>query len=128
LTAWAGGPKADLLLDYPPKKLEDLGLEILHRFFPKHAEKIRAEFVSSHTFDWAGDPYTGGAYSYLPVNGLDLPKLLGAPLADTLFFAGEATVRDAVTGTVVSAFDTGLRAAREVQAALAERQMKLLSH
>ena len=55
----------------------------------------------------------------MPVNGLDLPKLLGAPIADTLFFAGEATVTDAQTGTVFGAFETGLRAGRELLATIA---------
>ena len=58
------------------------------------------------------------AYSYVPVDGLDLPKLLAAPIADTLFFAGEATVTDAQTGTVFGAFETGLRASRELLATI----------
>jgi len=119
LTAWAGGPKADALLDHSVPQLETLGLEILARLFPKQADAIFAQFISSHNFDWVLDPYTRGAYSYLPVNGLDLPKLLAAPLADTLFFAGEATVTDAQTGTVDGAFETGLRAGRELLASLA---------
>ena len=114
LTAWAGGPRANALLSRSPLELERLGLEILKRIFSKYTGAIGKQFVSSHTFNWAQDPFTHGAYSYLPVNGLDLPKLLGAPVADTLFFAGEATVTDAQTGTVFGAFETGLRAGREV--------------
>jgi hypothetical protein len=44
---------------------------------------------------------------------LDLPKLLAAPVEETLYFAGEATVSDALTGTVFGAFASGLRAAEE---------------
>jgi monoamine oxidase len=120
LVGWVGGPKADLLLNHSPEQLEQIGLEILTRLFRKHIKSIFAQFVSSQTFDWAHDPCTRGAYSYLPVNGLDLPKLLGAPVADTLFFAGEATVTDAQTGTVFGAFETGLRAARELLATIAD--------
>ncbi|MEI9864904.1 MAG: FAD-dependent oxidoreductase [Limisphaerales bacterium] len=54
------------------------------------------------------------------MNGLDLPKLLGAPIADTLFFAGEATITDAQTGTVFGAFESGLRAGREILATIAD--------
>ena len=68
----------------------------------------------SETF---GDP---GGDALLLVNGLDLPKLLGAPIADTLFFAGEATVTDAQTGTVFGAFETGLRAGHELLATIAD--------
>jgi monoamine oxidase len=120
LTGWAGGPKADLLLKYSPAQLEQFGLKTLALLFPAQAGKISAQFISAHTFNWAKDPCTRGAYSYLPINGLDLPKLLGAPIADTLFFAGEATVTDAQTGTVFSAFETGLRAGRELLATIAD--------
>jgi monoamine oxidase len=120
LTAWAGGPKADALLDRSPTELQRIGLEALTRIFRKYDGHITANFVTSHTFNWAHDPYTRGAYSYLPVNGLDLPKLLGAPMANTLFFAGEATVTDAQTGTVFGAFDTGLRAGREILAMIGD--------
>jgi monoamine oxidase len=119
LTGWAGGPKADLLLKYSPAQLEQFGLKTLALLFPALVEKIPAQFISARTFNWADDPCTRGAYSYLPVDGLDLPKLLGAPIADTLFFAGEATVTDAQTGTVFSAFETGLRAGREILATIA---------
>jgi uncharacterized protein with NAD-binding domain and iron-sulfur cluster len=47
-----------------------------------------------------------------------LPQALAAPIAHTLFLAGEATVADAQTGTVFGAYESGLRAAREVCAAL----------
>jgi monoamine oxidase len=67
-----------------------------------------------HTWNWSKDPDIRGAYSYIPVNGLDLPGTLAAPVGDTLFFAGEALVADAQTGTVFGALESGLRAAREV--------------
>jgi monoamine oxidase len=120
LTGWAGGPKADLLLKYSSAQLKQFGLKTLALLFPKHTEEISRHFISAYTFDWTHDPCTRGAYSYVPVNGLDLPKLLGAPMADTLFFAGEATVTDAQTGTVFGAFETGLRAGRELLATIAD--------
>jgi monoamine oxidase len=48
------------------------------------------------------------------MNGLDLPKVLGAPVEGTLFFAGEATATDAQMGTVFGALESGLRAAGEI--------------
>jgi monoamine oxidase len=117
LTGWAGGPKADALLDRSPEELEALALKILARIFSERPAALRALRLASHTHNWARDPHVRGAYSYLPVNGLDLPKLLAAPIDGTLFFAGEATVRDAQMGTVFGAFESGLRAGREVLAA-----------
>ncbi|HEX4262800.1 MAG TPA: NAD(P)/FAD-dependent oxidoreductase [Verrucomicrobiae bacterium] len=112
LTGWAGGPKADALLTQSPAQLETLALGILRKIFG--AASLRKQLVSSHSYNWANDPHIRGAYSYIPVNGLELPKMLGAPIESTLFFAGEATVTDAQMGTVFGALESGLRAAREI--------------
>jgi monoamine oxidase len=114
LTGWAGGPKADSLINYSPDEIETLGLSILERIFPSHTAAMYDSHAGAHVHNWAHDRDIRGAYSYIPVNGLDLPRLLGAPLADTLFFAGEATVTDAQTGTVFGAYESGLRAAHEL--------------
>lgn len=116
LVGWAGGPRADALLDSSSAELERTGLDILGKliFEGESAFTIRKRLVASFYHNWAADPHIRGAYSYIPVNGLDLPKLLAAPVADTLFFAGEATVTDGVTGTVFGALETGLRAAQEI--------------
>jgi monoamine oxidase len=112
LTGWVGGPKADALQAQSPAQLETLALAILRKIFG--AASLRKQLVASHCYNWAKDPHIRGAYSYIPVNGLELPKLLGAPVEDTLFFAGEATVTDAQMGTVFGALESGLRAAREI--------------
>lgn len=114
LNGWAGGPKADALLALSQTELSNLGLDILSRIFSTSPETIRREFIAAHYWNWAEDRHVRGAYSYIPVNGLDLPKQIAKPVADTLFFAGEATVADAQTGTVFGALETGLRAAREI--------------
>lgn len=116
LVAWAGGPMADKLIGLAPPQLEALALATLQKLFPKQAGALRDNFQSSYYHDWTNDPFIRGAYSYLPVGGLDLPKLLAAPVGETLFFAGEATVLDAQTGMVSEAYETGLRAAREILA------------
>jgi monoamine oxidase len=112
LTGWVGGPKADALLTQSPTQLEGLALTILRKIFG--VASLRKQLVSSHSYNWANDPHIRGAYSYIPVNGLELPKMLGAPIEGTLFFAGEATVTDAQMGTVFGALESGLRAAREI--------------
>lgn len=114
LVGWAGGSKADALAAHSPAQLETLALEILSRLFPCSVDAIRAQFISSYTHDWQADPHVRGAYSYISVNGLFLPKQLGAPVEGTLFFAGEATAQDAQTGTVFAALESGLRVAREI--------------
>jgi monoamine oxidase len=116
ITGWAGGTHADGLLQCSTDQLCAAGLEILSKilFDGESVPVLRQRLLTVHYHNWAGDSEVRGAYSYIPVNGLDLPKLLAAPVARTLFFAGEATVADAQTGTVFGALETGQRAAREI--------------
>lgn len=115
LVGWAGGPRADALLKFSKGKLETTGLEILRKiiFGGATVDALRKRLHAVHYFNWARDRDIRGGYSYIPVNGLDLPKLLAAPVAETLFFAGEATVADAQMGTVFGALESGLRATKE---------------
>jgi monoamine oxidase len=70
--------------------------------------------AASYFHDWQADPFSRGAYSYVAVGGFDAPGLLARPLADTLFFAGEATDIGGQNGTVQAAIASGKRAAREI--------------
>ena len=114
MTGWAGGPKADVLNGKTVPELKTIGVEVLAKLFSERASALNERVVAVHTHDWAADPHVRGAYSYLPVRGLDLPKVLAEPVADTLFFAGEATVSDAQMGTVFGAVESARRASKEM--------------
>jgi monoamine oxidase len=116
LTGWAGGAKADALVEKSEEELEQLALETLARIFSLTAGHVRVQLMGMRTYNWAEDPHVRGAYSYIPVDGLFLPKQLGAPVEQTLYFAGEATAQDAQMGTVFGAMESGKRAANEVTA------------
>jgi monoamine oxidase len=75
----------------------------------------------ARVFDWAGDPYARGAYSWVPAGALDAPAALALPLDARLFFAGEATDTGGDPGTVHGALATGRRAATEIMRQLAGR-------
>lgn len=64
---------------------------------------------------WGKDEYSLGAYSYVPVGAMGHEfDLLRCPVADRLFFAGEATHRvfpGAVHGAMLSAVEAALRVA-----------------
>jgi len=115
LTGWAGGTKADILPAHSSDRLETVALATLQKIFG--VASLRKKLLASHTHNWTDDPQVRGAYSYIPVDGLDLPKALAAPVKGTLFFAGEATALDAQMGTVFGALESGLRAAKEILAA-----------
>ena len=79
--------------------------------------RIKASFVA----DWQADPFSLGAYSYVPVGAMTASTALAQPVANTLFFAGEATDTDGDSGTIHGAIATGIRAAEELMT-IEERQ------
>jgi monoamine oxidase len=71
----------------------------------------------SRVHRWSTDPWTRGAYSFLPPGStLGDRRALAAPVDGRLFFAGEATDVEGHAATVAGAIATGLRAAKEVLA------------
>ena len=84
------------------------------RVFSREREKIENDLLGVHFHNWRADADVGGAYSYIPVNGLDLPKSLAEPIEETLFFAGEATATDAQMGTVSGAIESAFRVVEEI--------------
>jgi monoamine oxidase len=73
-------------------------------------DQLRAAFVA----DWQSDPFSIGAYSYIPVGAITAPMVLAEPVSDTLFFAGEATDTEGNNGTMHGAIASGFRAADDL--------------
>jgi monoamine oxidase len=80
--------------------------------------------TGSFTHDWQADPFARGAYSYAAVGGMDAAAKLAEPVANALYFAGEATNSDGYNGTVHGAIATGLRAAKELLQSFADSKRK----
>jgi len=143
LVGWAGGPRADRLRNPTVREggteprcvgvasgysdrlahladgadssdfILDQAIESLTRIFNISANEVRAQLQASYIHNWHDDPFSLGAYSYLPVNGLEAQQVLSQSLDNKLFFAGEATSVGHV-GTVHGAIQTGQRAAQEI--------------
>jgi len=114
LAGWAGGTRAEKLSLESDDALLDHALESLSHIFRLSKSALEESLEEFYTHNWHRDPFSAGAYSYIPVGGVDAEAQLGRPLEDTLFFAGEATNSDGHFGTVHGAITTGLRAASEV--------------
>jgi len=91
-----------------------LGLAVLARALGTTRRRLEGLVEGCWTHDWRADPFARGAYSYLPVGGVEAQESLARPVEGTLFFAGEATNTEGHNGTVHGALATGRRAAREV--------------
>ncbi len=119
LTAWVGGPAAARLSERTTAHIVQQALESLAQIFRCTHAMMGLETAYLH--NWQTDPLTRGAYSYVLVGGGEARAALAAPIADTLFFAGEATDGEEAA-TVAGALRSGERAAREVLASRADTQ------
>jgi monoamine oxidase len=114
LTGWAGGPRAQRLLDLGESQRIDTALDSLAKALGVAPRIPRNELVGLRWHDWASDPFARGAYSYPLVGGAHAARELGRPVEQTLYFAGEATCPPPANGTVEGAIESGERVAREI--------------
>lgn len=114
LVGWSGGPAAERLAGNSDDEILAAALGALCRMLGVNESFVRERLAGSYVTDWHADPFARGAYSYVPVGGLDAMKQLAQPVDNTLFFAGEATHHEGQSGTVSAALATGYRAASEV--------------
>jgi monoamine oxidase len=114
LTGWAGGGRAEQLSGLGSAAILERGLEVLHRVFGVPLNTLRGLVQESFVHDWQSDPYSRGAYSYALAKSEEPARRLAAPVANTLFFSGEATDFSGHNGTVHGAIASGQRAAAEV--------------
>lgn len=116
LTGWAAGHYARNLAQLNHDQIINRALESLANIFEIEIMRLRGLLQRGFTYDWQHDSFSCGAYSYAVVGGSRAARDLAAPLANTLFFAGEATNSEGHNGTVHGAIATGKRTAREVLA------------
>jgi len=115
LSAYATGPRAQVLSDAGADRALEIVLDDLERVFPGAAPRdavLGARFV-----DWTSDPNAYGGFTFLPPGAVGARDDLAAP-TPPLFWAGSATEPHPVADTIEAAYLSGLRAARQVSAHL----------
>jgi monoamine oxidase len=126
LTAFVGGQSALALNAVSEAEALEIGLNDLCRLFGNHVP--RQLFDKGRRISWLDDPWARGGYSFVTPGAFGARHVLAQPLANRLFFAGEATVTDSNPATVHGAIETGQRAAREIlqsSGELWERQIRI---
>jgi monoamine oxidase len=118
LIAWAAGPAAAALSGQTEAWLVHAALRSLSSALDRGSAELIASLEEAAAFDWGMDPFSRGAYSWVPVGQLRRQRTLALPVGDALHFAGEATNWEGHCATVHGALDSGLRAAREIDASL----------
>jgi monoamine oxidase len=114
LTGWAAGNYAAALRGRSQDEIVHSAMQSLARIIGRDEGGLEREITSGFTHDWQADPFSRGAYSYAAVGGIDAARVLAAPVAETLYFAGEATNFEGYNGTVHGAIASGHRAAQEL--------------
>lgn len=119
LVGWCAGPCADAKSSLNEAELRSRAIQALSRCLRLPEDLIAKRTTHFYHHNWQTDPYSRGAYSYVVVGGMGAQRELARPLANRLFFAGEATQSDGHHATVHGAFSSGLRVAEEVLRAVA---------
>jgi monoamine oxidase len=117
---WAGGPLARPLLSRPHSGRVTDALRSLSVIWGVPQKTLRAHLRGAWSHDWSTDAFARGAYSYAAAGVETGPGQLAEPVADTLFFAGEATAEE--LGTVHGALASGIEAARKAKSAVKRAQ------
>jgi monoamine oxidase len=114
ITGWAPFRSAERLSGQNRAFVAQRSLRTLARLLGVSSENLESWLEGAYFHDWQSDPFARGAYSYGKVGADGAQRVLGAPLENTLFFAGEATDTSGNNGTVHGAIASGYRAAREI--------------
>ncbi|MGI8958929.1 MAG: flavin monoamine oxidase family protein [Bryobacteraceae bacterium] len=113
ITGWSAGPHADELAGRTQSAVISEAISSLARITGCAREGLTGLLEAAYNHDWHADPFVRGAYSYVPAGALAARRVLAEPVADTLYFAGEATNLDGHSATVHGAIASGKRAARQ---------------
>jgi monoamine oxidase len=111
-TLYSGGALARELALAGAEAMIEHARDLLGRLFGAAVLKDIARVKAT---DWTTNPYIGGAYSVLRPGGGEARAAMAQPLADKLFFAGEATSPDAFA-TAHGAWQSGAAAVKQILA------------
>ncbi len=114
ITGWAAAKSAERLAGTTNDEVIDKAIQSLSSLLHVERSVVQSQLTAAYFHDWDSDPFSQGAYSYVTVAGEGCQRTLGAPISDTLFFAGEATDTSGHNGTVHGAIASGQRAAQEI--------------
>lgn len=116
ITGWLSGPAAQTI-NKDPEFLFNAAMKSLCYLLDVDRSELDKALVQWHIADWISDPHSLGAYAYATVGSKYLINFLTTPVADTLYFAGEALYVGTAMGTVEAALKSGEAAASKMAAA-----------
>lgn len=117
ITGWAPAGCAERLSKQDEPYVLAKALETLAKVLDVEQLALKELLEVAYFHDWQRDAFSRGAYSYVGVGGDQAQEELGAPVDETLFFAGEATDTSGHHGTVHGAIASAARVSLEIMRA-----------
>ncbi len=114
ITGWAPFRSGERLSGRDEATVVRQALKTLSSLLGVSMKNLESWMSGAYFHDWQADPFSRGAYSYGKVGADGAQQMLAAPVANTLFFAGEATDTSGNNGTVHGAIASGYRAAEQI--------------
>tara|TARA_S200000501_G_scaffold105475_1_gene98847 strand:- start:1961 stop:3301 length:1341 start_codon:yes stop_codon:yes gene_type:complete len=84
----------------------------LNELVNAYGSKIKKDLVNSHFADWSSNVFIKGAWASAEPGAFKYREILKEPIADKIYFAGEACARD--WGTVGGATESGILQAKNI--------------
>lgn len=113
LTGWLGGPDAAKMSLVSDEDILQAAIESLAFIFKLEPDALIHMLSASLVVNWTNDPFTKGSYTYATVNAEAALSLLKTPVANTLYFGGEACENNEA-GTVEAALSSGKKVAERI--------------
>lgn len=114
LTGWLAGSAARKRRYYSEEDIYKEAIGSLAYLFKMSEQHLFLQVRCRKIIHWSQENYTRGAYTYSTVNGENQIAVLGRPVDNTLFFAGETFAPEAGIGLVESAIESGLYTAKQM--------------
>ncbi len=114
LTGWLAGKARVSFQALDDQGRIDRCLRTLAAIFSADPDLLRQQLTAFRALDWEQAPYVRGGYSFDTVHTPAARTLLLTPIAQTLYFAGEALYEGSAPGTVEAAFSSGLSVAEKI--------------
>jgi monoamine oxidase len=115
LTGWLGGIELRNWSDQSDETILEASLDSLALSFHLQKNHIKEWLIYSKIVNWSREGFTYGGYSYSTLNTATAKKKLAEPIANTIYFAGEALNDRLMQGTVEAAIQNGMETAERMK-------------
>lgn len=115
LTGWLSASNAGDLLHASEEALLRAALQSLSNGFNIEPNRLQQQLTAWHITNWHTRSFAAGAYSYDTPRTPQARQLLCTPVANTVYFAGEALHHGSSPGTVEAALQSAIFVSKQCQ-------------